>query len=427
MNTATPTHPNRAEFEALLPQERERMTDFAAESIPADLVAASECTEAQLADLAHTYLADVLPRGTDETVAEFVRVCGELEVTEETLDSLLAELQSSLLSVFGRREASSVPQLARATGRDIAAISAEFVRADGALAAEAVSGHGGGVAPRDGYSVVQPESVTEIHDRTQRVTTRSTEIESLTEQQSSNMDELSAEVGDVSAAVEEIAASTDEINDQSDDAASLAAEGCERARALEERIDEVHARAARVSEALDVLVAHVGEIDSFVDTIDEIADQTNMLALNASIEAARVDGGDGFAVVADEVKSLAEDSQREAARIRELVETISEATSRVKTDVEGVSERTEVGRRAVAESVDTFEEIEAINAGLSASIDEIATATGQQAQSTEELAMMSDEASRKAGMILEEVNQIRDSNRELLETLEESLVADADR
>ncbi|WP_338901425.1 methyl-accepting chemotaxis protein [Salinibaculum marinum] len=235
------------------------------------------------------------------------------------------------------------------------------------------------------------------------------------------MDELSREVGDVSAAVEEIAASTDEVNAESDDAAALAEEGCQRARELSERIDAIHTRATRVNEAVEVLADHVADIEEFVETIDDIADQTNMLALNASIEAARVDGGEGFAVVADEVKSLAEDSQDEAARIRKLVTTIDEATTRVTDDIEDVYDEAEAGRVETDRAVETFESIEDITARLSASMDQVATATDQQAESTEELAMMADEANRKAGMILDEVTEINDSNRSLLETLENSL------
>ncbi|MEA5388085.1 methyl-accepting chemotaxis protein [Haloarculaceae archaeon H-GB11] len=333
-------------------------------------------------------------------------MCRDYGLDEGTLATLLTELQGLVLDAADREGPVASERVQTVTGRDIGRITAAFV------------------GTRDGAGELSSQTADVIHSQTEQVADRSAEIAFLADQQSSNMDELSEEVGDVSAAVEEIAASTDEVNAESDDAAALAEQGCERARELSERIDAIHARATRVNEAVDVLADHIADIDEFVETIDDIADQTNMLALNASIEAARVDGGEGFAVVADEVKSLAESSQSEAARIRELVTTIDEATTRVADDIDDVYEEAEAGRSETDRAVETFESIEDITSRLSASMDQVATATDQQAESTEELAMMSDEANNKAGMILEEVTEINDSNRSLLETLESSLDAD---
>ena len=89
-------------------------------------------------------------------------------------------------------------------------------------------------------------------------------------------------------------------------------------------------------------------------------------------------------------------------------------------------EETEAGREEADTAIETFEAIEDITTSLSTSMDDVATATDQQAQSTEELAMMADEANRKASMILEEITEISDSNRALLETLESSLAEGAE-
>ncbi|WP_311172109.1 methyl-accepting chemotaxis protein [Halobellus ordinarius] len=394
----------RAELNGVLPDTEARAESFAGEAIPADLVDASAQPSERLSGLGAAYLTSVLPSGSDEAITAFARRCAECGLTSEHLSTLLVELQTRLLREADQK-AAPVSQIQRSTARDIAGIATAHARIE---------------ARADGIEDTT-ETLSEIHGKTEEVTERSTEIESLTEQQARNMEKLSQEVGDISAAVEEIAASTDEVSDQSDNAADLAEEGYTKARALRERIDEIHTRATRVAEAIEALSAHVDDIDRFVDTIDEIADQTDMLAINASIEAARVDGGEGFAVVAEEVKSLAEDSQKEAAQIRDLVTTITDATETVAEDIQGVSEQTEAGRREVSKSVDTFEEIEEVTGRLSASMDEIATATGQQAESTEELAMMTDEATRKSEMILTEANGIKSHNQELLRKLENTL------
>ena len=406
MNSAKITDISRGEIETLLPDDTDEIGTFAANALTPDVHSASQVTEDQLRDIAVEYLNTVLLAGTDDDIDRFVRNCVTTDLSEETLTVLLIELQALLLDAAEHHGQLSPRQIQHVTGRDLTAISAAFARLTWSS---------------EDSGEVATDAIEEIHSQVDTITERSAEIESLTEQQASNMDHLSREVGDVSAAVEEIATSTGEVNDQSDEAAELAKEGCTRAGDLSERIDAVHTRATRVNEAVEVLTGYIEEIDEFVETIDKIADQTNMLALNASIEAARVDGGEGFAVVADEVKSLAENSQEEAARIRSLVETIGDAAERVSSDIEEVYEETEAGREEIGQAVETFDAIEKINMQLSASMDDVASATDQQAESTEELAMMSDEANRKASMILEEINQISESNQQLLESVETSL------
>jgi methyl-accepting chemotaxis protein len=79
----------------------------------------------------------------------------------------------------------------------------------------------------------------------------------------------------------------------------------------------------------------VDEISEIVAIIDDIAEQTNILALNALIEAARAgDAGDGFAVVANEVKQLAEESQDQAAEIESLVKTVQKDTEQTAATLE---------------------------------------------------------------------------------------------
>jgi methyl-accepting chemotaxis protein len=398
--------PDRTDLGRLLPDDEERTSALVASAITPRLLDDSEVSETELRDLAVEYVTSVLPDGADEAVSAFARTCRNCGLDERALAAFLTALQGLVLDAADREGPIPRERVQAATGQDIARITAAFVE------------------PRGGSNRTRSRTADAVHSQAERITDRTAEIASLADQQSGNMDELSHEVGEVSAAVEEIASSTDEVNARSDDAATLAEEGCERASELSDRIDAIHARATRVNEAVEVLGDHIAEIDEFVETIDDIADQTNMLALNASIEAARVDGGDGFAVVADEVKSLAEDSRTEAARIRELVATIDEATTRVTDDIEDVYETAEAGRAETDRAVETFESIEDITTRLSRSMDQVATATDQQAESTEELAMMADEANRKAGMILEEVTEIDDSNRSLLETLENSLDAD---
>ena len=403
MSFATRSDFDRSELSRLVSDDSEQLQAVVTAALSPELREERHVSEATLDAIANRYLTSVFVDGSERTRREFAQYCAEHDIRTEMLAELLVELQTQLLERAEPLSSVDSEELRRLTSHDIATISAACSEAFDAS------------SDTSGSAVID-----EIHSQAADVTERSAEITALTEQQAGNMDDLSQEVGDISAAVEEIAASADEINTQSDEAADLAEEGCTRASELNQRIEDIHTRATGVHEAVEALADHTEDIGEFVDTIDDIADQTNLLALNASIEAARVDEGEGFAVVANEVKSLAEESQEEAARIRSLVETIDGAVDRVVDDIESVHEQTDAGRTEAARAVETFEAIDEINGRLSDSMADVATATDQQARSTEELAMMADEANRKTEMILDEAEGIDQSNRELLEMLDSS-------
>ena len=153
---------------------------------------------------------------------------------------------------------------------------------------------------------------------------------------------LSSDVASVAAATEELSATASEIRRQVQDASS-AAHGCaEETRHTQQTISEL----AQASE----------RIGSVVDLISVIASQTKLLALNASIEAARAGtAGRGFAVVAGEVKKLAQETARATAEIVETIASVQAATGRTVESIGRVGEqlaRLEQGSQSIASSVD---------------------------------------------------------------------------
>jgi ABC-type amino acid transport substrate-binding protein len=133
-------------------------------------------------------------------------------------------------------------------------------------------------------------------------------------------------------AVQDATGAMTTIRDAADGSTGEAIDALERVR------EEVLAGAAEVSR----LATAVGEMTGFVKAIEGIADQTNLLSLNARIEAARAgDAGRGFAVVAEEVSKLAENARRQSAAVREAIDQVQEEAEATNGTITGVSTRIE--------------------------------------------------------------------------------------
>jgi methyl-accepting chemotaxis protein len=232
-----------------------------------------------------------------------------------------------------------------------------------------------------------------VAETTSQVATAAVQVHGTSEQMATGAEQVAAQAGTVATAGEEMAATSSDIAAN----CQLAAEGSKRANrsvqagaTVVERTIAVMGRIAErvrtTADAVGSLGARSDQIGAIVGTIEDIADQTNLLALNAAIEAARAgEQGRGFAVVADEVRALAERTTKATREIGEMIKTIqSETKGAVSAMVEGVNE-VEIGTGEAAKSGEALREIlDQINA-VSMQVNQIATAAEEQTATTSEI------------------------------------------
>jgi methyl-accepting chemotaxis protein len=250
-------------------------------------------------------------------------------------------------------------------------------------------------------------STAEMRDASDQVSESVQDISADADRQRDRLGTVGDEVTSLSATVEEIAASADDVAETVDEAATES----ERGRALGEdavaELERIEATADSALERVNALEEAVDAIGEVTAVITDIAEQTNMLALNANIEAARADkDGDGFAVVADEVKDLADETKESAAEIEGLVEDVQDDVAATVEDMAELGERVDAGSETIEAALSALDDIGGRVEEANASVQSISEATDEQAASTEEVVSMTEEVEELSERTATEAQQV---------------------
>jgi len=242
-------------------------------------------------------------------------------------------------------------------------------------------------------------------------------IEELTAQVdsvNSNVNNASAAIEEMTSGIEEVAASaqnvahaSQKLSEEAQKVSQLASEGQKAILSIADVIVQTREKADVTFQIVEKLSESAKNIGEIVDTINSIAEQTNLLALNAAIEAARAgEAGRGFAVVADEIRKLAEESKQATQNIANILRGIVDNSMKAS---DATKETVEIVNKAYSESglvKSQFEQILQSIVRMSQMTENLAASAQEQSAAAEEMSSAMDSASKSMVSVVEQMNEV---------------------
>ena len=227
----------------------------------------------------------------------------------------------------------------------------------------------------------------------QQVVASATELSSTAEEIAAGAEETSSQADTIASSTEEMSATAEQIAQNCADAAKNAEtamgtvdNGRKVVAQTVAGINQIASRVKASAQDIEALSKSAEKIGEVINVINNIADQTNLLALNAAIEAARAgEQGRGFAVVADEVRKLAESTAQSTQEIAATIKEIQERTGHTVASMMSGVEETEKGTKLAAQAGEALQQIAQNNEIVMDMIRQVATAAEQQTATTGEI------------------------------------------
>ncbi|WAJ38970.1 methyl-accepting chemotaxis protein [Pseudomonas sp. GOM7] len=237
------------------------------------------------------------------------------------------------------------------------------------------------------------ELIGGIRDGVSQIASAAEQLSAVTEQTSAGVNNQKLETDQVATAMQEMSATVQEVARNAAEASQAAVDADGEARQGDRIVSDVVARIealagemTRSTDAMSSLQQESDKIGSVMDVIKAVADQTNLLALNAAIEAARAgEAGRGFAVVADEVRNLARRTQQSTEEIESLIAALQRGTDQVAGVLQESRSLTDDSVALARQAGDALEVINQKVANIQSMNQQIAAAAEQQGAVAEEI------------------------------------------
>lgn len=237
------------------------------------------------------------------------------------------------------------------------------------------------------------EAIVQIGSSSSQLASAAEELNVVTEESSKALQLQNDEVQQAAAAITQMSAAVDEVaqtalrtSDASTESARLASDGKLRVAETAAVINEMNSDMTDSSEVINTLATQVASIGQVLDVIRAVAEQTNLLALNAAIEAARAgEAGRGFAVVADEVRSLAHRTQVSTGEIEAMVREVQNSATAAVSSITNTGKKASEAQTVVKAAAEVLDRIANRILSISDSNHIIASAAEQQSKVAREI------------------------------------------
>ncbi|MBW3695829.1 methyl-accepting chemotaxis protein [Vibrio sp. T187] len=237
------------------------------------------------------------------------------------------------------------------------------------------------------------ELLRDVSNTGQEITASIQTVDQMAHSMEQEIKQQTSQIEQVATAIHEMGASSDEVAQNANGAADSASSasdaidiGQKSVTVTSESVDNMNQQLSDTSAVVTQLAQDANSIDTVLDVISGVSEQTNLLALNAAIEAARAgEQGRGFAVVADEVRTLASRSQASTEEIRAIIEKLQQRTEEV---VHAISTSAELGKKCQVEASNSEEQLSTISNNvneMNAMNMQIASATSEQSNVINEI------------------------------------------
>ncbi|MCX7176385.1 MAG: methyl-accepting chemotaxis protein [Proteobacteria bacterium] len=268
-------------------------------------------------------------------------------------------------------------------------------------------------------------SAERVMATSQQLSSAANELTRSSNEQSDATASMAASLEEVTVSIKQVADNSDRAHEMASEAGGLSGEGHKAVGEAIEEMQKISDSVNSSSAAITTLEEKSTQITSVANVIKDIADQTNLLALNAAIEAARAgEQGRGFAVVADEVRKLAERTATATHEITNTIDEIQQSTQRSVSGMEFSVGQVQKGVEMARHSGVAMANIETSTNKVKASVDEISLALREQSTAATQLAQDVEVIAQKAernGALANESAQAANHLAELAVTLKQSV------
>ncbi|HWA71333.1 MAG TPA: CHASE3 domain-containing protein [Polyangiaceae bacterium] len=273
----------------------------------------------------------------------------------------------------------------------------------------------------------------QIGSAVQHIQSSSTELQAAANQQATGSREQATAMNEITTTISELLATSRQIAGSSQRVAQIASETASSALSGDQVVQRTHESINAIKRQVDQVVTHMldlgkksQEIGGILEIINELAEQTNILAINATIEAAGAgDAGKRFAVVAEEIRRLADRVGGSTKDIRGLIDEVRAAVNTTVMATESGTKAVDAGARQFGDAASAFGQIRSLVSTTTEAAREIELSTKQQASAVEQVnaaianvAQASRETEASSGQTLQTASQLAGLSRELLKVIQ---------